>query len=249
MEKVELTKKIFIKGAIQCKSGLHIGGSDQALSIGGVDNVVVRDPLTNVPYIPGSSIKGKMRSLLEKLYGLQPNSPSGKPFIYVPDKNAPPQGIMIGKLFGVPAESDLNEPSRIIVRDAFIKPESKKELEKLETDLPYSEVKTEVTINRLTSKANPRQMERVPAGTKFGFEIIVNIYEGDDEKEILKEVFKGMMLVQDDFLGGSGSRGYGKVKFNVEELSFRTKNIYKELGDKEKYTDLEIPKELRADNE
>ncbi len=245
MESIELTKKIFIKGSIECKSGLHIGGSDQALSIGGVDNVVVRDPLTNVPYIPGSSIKGKMRSLLEKLYGLQPNSPEGQKTIYVPDRNAQPEGMMIGKLFGVPAESDLNEPSRIIVRDAFITPESKKELDKLETDLPYSEVKTEVTINRLTSKANPRQMERVPAGAEFSFEIIVNIYKGDDEKEILNEVFKGMILVQDDFLGGSGSRGYGKVKLRVKKLAYKEQETYKNLGEEKKCEDLTIPEQLK----
>lgn len=244
MEKVELKKKIFIKGTLECKTGLHIGGSDQALSIGGLDNVVVRDPITNIPYIPGSSIKGKMRSLLEKLYGLQPNNPKNKKMIYVPDKDATKEGLMIGKIFGVPAESDIKEPTRLIVRDAFMTEDSVKLLKSLETDLPYTEVKTEVTINRATSEANPRQMERVPAKTKFDFEMVVNIYEEDNEKEILDEILKGLTLIQDDFLGGSGSRGYGKVKFVITSLTYRDKNIYKELKEEKPY-DESIPTSLK----
>ncbi len=253
MSKVKITKKIFIKGTIECKTGLHIGGSDQTLSIGGVDNVVVRDPMTNTPYVPGSSIKGKMRSLLEKYYGLEPNSPSKTPAIYVPQKNeTDPNGIRIGEIFGVPAEIDRISPTRLIVRDAFLTEESKKALENLETDLPYSEVKTEVTINRVSSKANPRQMERVPAGTEFGFEFILNVFaiedgdqeKRDDEKGLLEEVFKGMQLLQDDYLGGSGSRGYGKIKFHIKDLAEKTEDTYKSLS-KEKPYEFEIPEELK----
>ncbi len=253
MSKVKLSKKIFIRGTIKCRTGLHIGGSDQALSIGGVDNVIVRDPISNAPYIPGSSIKGKIRSLLEKHYGLEPNSPPGdNAAFYVPPENeTDPNGIRIGKIFGVPAESKRISPARLIVRDAFLTDESKEKLENLETDLPYSEVKTEVTISRVTSKANPRQMERVPADTEFDFEFVVNIYridngekeETDNEKEFLNEIFKGMMLLQDDYLGGSGSRGYGKVKFHIKDLMVKTEGDYKNL-EKEKPFDFKIPKEL-----
>lgn len=233
MEKAELTKKIFVRGILECKTGLHIGGSDQALSIGGVDNVVVRDPTTGFPYIPGSSIKGKMRSLLEKFHGLidQENQ-----MVYVPkSENDKKEGLMIGKIFGLPAESKLNEPARLIVRDAFMTDDSVSLLKSLETDLPYTEVKTEVTINRLTSKANPRQMERVPANTKFNFEMVVNIYEEDNEKEILGEIFNGLTLIQDDYLGGSGSRGYGKVKFTITDITYKDKEIYKELEEEKPY--------------
>ncbi len=249
--KVKIHKKIFIKGTIECKTGLHIGGSDQSLSIGGVENVIVRDPITNTPYVPGSSIKGKMRALLEKSYGLSPNSSEDKSSIYVPtedEKNK--NGLNIGKLFGVPAESNLISPARLYVRDAFLSEESKQQLEALETDLPYSEVKTEVTINRVTSEANPRQMERVPAGTKFDFEFVVNIYKindtEDNEKEILDEIFKGMMLLQDDYLGGSGSRGYGKIRFHIKNLTEKTEKTYKNLGKEQEYErNYKIPEELK----
>ncbi len=249
MSKVKINKKIFIKGTIECKTGLHIGGSDQTLSIGGVDNVIIRDPISNAPYIPGSSIKGKIRSLLEKHYGLEPNSPKNNPSIYVPKKGEENKnGIKIGEIFGVPAESDIISPARLLVRDAFLTKKSKEDLERIETDLPYSEVKTEVTINRVTSKANPRQMERVPAGTEFEFEFVINAYKIDDtddnEKELLDEVFKGMALLQDDYLGGSGSRGYGKVKFHIKSLSVKTEDTYKNLAEEEPY-ELNIPEELK----
>ena len=248
MSTVKISKKIFIKGTIECKTGLHIGGSDQTLSIGGVDNVIVRNPITNTPYIPGSSIKGKIRSLMEKFYGLGPNA-EGNNTIYVPPKDEiNSDGVKIGMIFGVPAESERISPTRLFVRDAFLTDESKKDLEQLETDLPYSEVKTEVTINRVMSKANPRQMERVPAGTKFNFEFVVNIYKindkDDDEKELLNEIFKGMSLLQDDYLGGSGSRGYGKVKFHIEKLAHKTEDTYKSLSEEQNY-DFAIPEELK----
>ncbi len=173
---------------------------------------------------------------MEKYYEFDPNSPKNNPSI----------------IFGVPAESNLISPTRLFVRDAFLTDESKEKLENLETDLPYSEVKTEVTIDRVTSKANPRQMERVPAGTEFDFEFVVNIYriddgdkeETDNEKELLNEIFKGMILLQDDYLGGSGSRGYGKVKFRIKDLMVKTEDDYKNL-EKEKPFEFEIPDELK----
>ncbi len=240
-KKAQLKKKIFIRGKLRTITGLHIGGSDQSLSIGGVDNVVVRDPITSMPYVPGSSIKGKMRTLVEKLHGLIDKE--GK--VYQPDEKAPEEGKLLGKVFGVSAQSKLDEPTRLIVRDAMLTEESAKELERLETDLPYTEVKTEVTINRLTSAANPRQMERVPAGAEFAFEMVLNIYQGDDEKELLKMVFEGMELLQDDFLGGSGTRGYGKIKLFVDNLHYKDVNTYKELQPEKEYAEVKIPEALK----
>lgn len=239
---MQLKKKIFIRGKLKALSGLHIGGSDQALSIGGVDNVVVRDPITGKPYVPGSSIKGKTRVLVAKLNGLV--TKDGK--VFEPDENEErEEAILFGKVFGVSAQNNIGEPTRLIVRDAMLTKESADELERLETDLPYTEVKTEVTINRITSKANPRQMERVPAGAEFEFEMVLNIYEGDNEKALLDMVLEGMELLQDDFLGGSGSRGYGKVKLSVDKLYFKDVDIYKNLQPEKEYTGVEIPKELK----
>jgi len=248
MKEIKFVKKVFIKGKIKCLTGLHIGGSDQALSIGGVDNVVLRDPITNLPYIPGSSIKGKMRSLLEKFYGLADDDE--KHPVYTPDKDTkrgkepPKEGMRLCQIFGVPAESEFSEPPRLIVRDAFMTEETKNILEKLETDFPYSEVKTEVVINRVTSHANPRQMERIPAGSEFNFQFIVNIFEGDKEDEIIEEIFKAMKLLQDDYLGGSGTRGYGRIKFSIDELTYRDVDIYNQMA-KEKEYEKEIPEELK----
>ena len=242
MKEIKFVKKVFIKGKIKCLTGLHIGGSDQALSIGGVDNVVLRDPITNLPYIPGSSIKGKMRSLLEKFYGVAKNDDKNP--VYVPTTNDREELKRFGKIFGVPAESDFGEPTRLIVRDAFMTEETKNILEKLETDFPYSEVKTEVVINRVTSHANPRQMERIPAGSEFNFQFIVNIFEGDKEDEIIEEIFKAMKLLQDDYLGGSGTRGYGRIKFSIDELTYRDVDIYNQMA-KEKEYEKEIPEELK----
>ena len=243
METIKLVKKIFIDGKIECLTGLHIGGSDQALSIGGVDNVILRDPISNLPYIPGSSIKGKMRALLEKFYNLAKNDDDNP--VYIPKSNEENEdAVRLGKLFGVPAESDFEEPTRLIVRDSKITDETKEKLEKLETDFPYTEVKTEVVINRVTSKANPRQMERVPAGSEFEFQFIINIYNDDKEKEMIKEIFKCMKLLQDDYLGGSGSRGYGRIKFKIEKITYRDMDIYNKL-EKEKEYIIEIPEELK----
>ena len=71
--------KILIKGVIEVKSGLHIGGDDSFSAIGAIDSPVARDPLTREPIIPGSSLKGKMRSLLAREMGSVP-APETKGF-------------------------------------------------------------------------------------------------------------------------------------------------------------------------
>ena len=192
-----LVKKIIYTGKIVLKTGLHIGGTNAALNIGGPDKFVVRNPINNIPYIPGSSLKGKLRSLIEIKNGCSevstdPNSESGK-------------------LFGVAGGNDNTRPSRLIVRDAELDTESKPGMFE-NTDLPYAESKTEVNIDRVTSEAKPRTFERIPAGAEFKLSMVLNIFEGEDEKELEGILFKAIEMLHDDYLGGQGSRGYGQVE-------------------------------------
>lgn len=209
MSDIKLKKKIIYTGTIVLKTGLHIGGTNTALNIGGPDKFVVRNPITQLPYIPGSSLKGKMRSLIELAYGETDNGDVTK------DPNT-----KAGKLFGVASEININNghPSRIIVRDGELKnPE-----ELSNTDLLYTESKTEVTINRITAKANPRTFERVPAGAKFNLEMVLNIFDGDNEDELRNTIKAAIRLLEDDYLGGNGSRGYGQVKIILDDPKVKT---------------------------
>ncbi len=201
---IKLVKKIIYKGQITLKTGLHIGGTNTALNIGGPDSLVVRNPLTNVPYIPGSSLKGKMRSLIE----LRDGTISAKGEVTNDeDSNA-------GALFGTSGANDESHPSRIIVRDAELDLSDPHMFDN--TDLPYTESKTEVTINRITAKANPRTIERVPAGAKFNLSMIINIFDTDDEQQLRKTLKDAIALLEDDYLGGNGSRGYGQVEIKLD---------------------------------
>ena len=204
MSSVKLNKKIIYTGTIELKTGLHIGGTNAALNIGGPDKFVVRNPITNIPYIPGSSLKGKMRSLVEIANG---ETNAGKP------TNNP--NSKAGSLFGVSGDSDNSRPSRLIVRDAELDVSNEKMF--ANTDLPYTESKTEVAIDRVTSKANPRTFERVPAGAKFKLNMVLNIFEGEDEHQLKATLEQAIRLLEDDYLGGHGSRGYGQVKICLDD--------------------------------
>lgn len=246
----QLVKKILIEGTITAKTGLHIGGSSVGMSIGGADATVVRNPLTNEPYIPGSSLKGKMRSLLEKVEG------AFGPAIGEHIQKGPltefktvGNGLtkedvdrinLIVKIFGTMPEKIKDEkgnrleevPSRLIVRDCELEKESAKTLgNSKDTDMPYTEVKTEVVIDRITSAATPRQLERVPAGAVFNMRMILNVYNGDDEKAMINKIFEGLALVQNDYLGGKGTRGSGEVDIKITQLKFKDKKVYEDAGD------------------
>lgn len=205
----KLVKKIVCTGQITLKTGLHIGGTNTALNSGGPDSFVVRNPLTNVPYIPGSSLKGKMRSLIELRDGT----------IDKKGNVTNDQESNAGALFGTSGANDESHPSRIIVRDAELDLSDPHMFDN--TDLPYTESKTEVTINRITAKANPRTIERVPAGAKFNMNVVINIFDTDNEQQLLKTFKDAIALLQDDYLGGNGSRGYGQVEFS--EIKYDTK--------------------------
>lgn len=216
----KLVKKIIIKGKIVAMSGILVGASNTAMEIGGLDKQVIRNPITKIPYIPGSSLKGKMRSLLELNNGTIGTSRGFGP-TQNPDHAA-------AKLFGYIKDKDnegkkqRQQPSRIIVRDGELTKESQERL-KLHTTL-YTETKAENSIDRITSEANPRFFERVPAGAEFALNLTLNVFENEDD--YLKHVFAALKLVQDDYLGGCGSRGNGQVRFVIEKISERTQDYY-----------------------
>ena len=210
----QLIKKIKIQSSITLVTGLHIGGSSENVEIGGIDSPVIKlGTRENQPYIPGSSLKGKMRCLLEQAAG------------------APKIGLNaeVNNLFGIiesRANGTSNQPSKLIVRDAMLSPKSVTALLGSDgLDMPFTESKTENTIDRVegaTVKGGVRTTERVPAGAEFQAEFILNIWDDDDEAKLLDLFRKGISLLENDYLGGSGSRGYGQIKFgelNIIELS------------------------------
>jgi CRISPR-associated protein Csm3 len=176
------------------------------MEIGGLENPVIRHPLTKLPYIPGSSLKGKLRSLLE--YKTGQVGPNGEPCGCT--------RCLVCKVFGPhkQVKHDLG-PTRIIVRDAAMAEEWAKRLEPLrEEGLLYVEVKSENWIDRRTGVAGGgglRTQERVPAGAQFMLNISVRVFDGDKEAEIIDFIRQGLELLPHDTLGGSGSRGYGWV--------------------------------------
>lgn len=205
---MELKKHVVISGKVRCETGLHIGGSTQEMEIGGVDLPVIKHPVTREPYIPGSSLKGKMRSELEKKYNKTQN---GEPCGCGKDD------CFVCRIFG-PHKNTQHKlgPTRILVRDCPLSQKSRDEYNKLakEKGIDFIEKKTENIINRLRGTAeHPRTQERVPAGAEFDLEIVLQIFDNDEESDLLNKVKEGLNLVQKSYLGGSGSRGYGKVKF------------------------------------
>ena len=210
----KLIKKILYTGTITLKTGLHIGGTNTALNIGGPDNFVVRNPLNKKPYIPGSSLKGKLRSLLELRYGEigEGGGACEKPY------------SKSGSLFGVSADkkNKNSHASRLIIRDAEMRIDDRMEELFKNTDLLYTESKTEANIDRVTSAANPRTYERVPAGAEFEVNMVLNIFDTDDEAKLKRLLEESIALLHDDYLGGSGSRGYGQVELKWNDVKEKT---------------------------
>lgn len=235
----KLIGKAFISGRIVVKTGLHIGGSKTVLDIGGVDLNVIKTH-QGVPYIPGSSLKGKLRSILAREEGSlaikrEPNMPDG--MIVDSEK--------INLLFGKGAEKDTVDQrlpancqlTRLIVRDAFLDVRHfQKHFYDIEPDddgvedelVSFTEIKTENTINRITGTAqHPRQLERVPPGAEFDFEIIYNVFNKEEMVLHLNALMLAMRILQDDYLGGSGSRGYGQIGFKSMKYEYCSIDDYK----------------------
>lgn len=226
--------KLIIGGHIKTATGLHIGAASTGLEIGGVDKVVVRNPLDNLPYIPGSSLKGKLRALLERASGFAEPTKRvwvkrdeismhlcNDPLCYVCNifgRNNAEMTPVVGARFKITCTT----PTRLAVRDSKL---IKSSLAGAQTDLPYTEVKWEVGIDRITSQANPRQMERVPAGALFDLEMVYTVFEPADRDNLI-HLFEAMAWLEDDYLGGQGSRGAGKVVFEGLKLDWRPARFY-----------------------
>ncbi|MDK3157812.1 type III-A CRISPR-associated RAMP protein Csm3 [Kamptonema cortianum] len=266
-----LLGKIRLNSAIALKTGLHIGGGGETLDIGGIDKPVIRDPLTRQPYLPGSSIKGKLRAILERLLNKPLNRPGGTGtyryesddledgFSEINGQIIPYEGAstcQISRVFGSTAgpsgrgnktwiktstvqaqkleekETRIingesytstvgrNFPARLIIRDCHLVDRAAEELKRIDTGLYMTEWKFENGLDRVTAAANPRQIERVPAGSLFNFELVYTVENADQVQEDIKNIALAIAILEDDALGGHGSRGYGKIEFQNFELSY-----------------------------
>ena len=277
--KRQLAGKIRIESILLVETGLHIGGGGETLDIGGLDKPVIRDPLTQQPYLPGSSIKGKLRSILERFHNKPLNRERNRIYRYESDdvvdgyteisagqfmafqgastcpvsrlfgstgvkcwiptsditpetekvsntrpQNIPTDGVEHTKVVGH------NAPARLIVRDCHLDSPSAEKLKRIDTGLYMTEWKFENGIDRITSAANPRQVERVPAGSKFRFELVYTIENETQVVEDLKNLAIALAILEDDALGGHGSRGYGKVKFQQIKFFYRSLAQYQTIG-------------------
>lgn len=201
-----MLEKVLNLNYILClDSGLHIGGSEDSFDIGGADSTVIRNPLNNQPYIPGSSIKGKLKSLLKMKYGkLNEND------LQLVDKN---QIAVFSPVEGIENPNYI-QVSRCIFRDATLTEDSIGKLQKYLGKGVFTEIKGENSINIMKAKAaNPRFIERVPAGAEFEGKIILQVFQGDDEEKLKKTVLEAMRLLENNYLGHSGTRGYGRLHF------------------------------------
>ncbi len=263
-----LLGNIVIKGTICAKTGLHIGASNDTVEIGGIDSPVIKHPITGAPYIPGSSLKGKMRSIMEKIalamcptkivYNRNSGSEKNHIMQHVCDdidsfeydnskfehNKQPIQGpgaknCKICRVYGSTGQSKNNSnkkrnfPAKILVRDCNLT-EKGEQLLKPDNIFVF-EAKMENAIDRVTAAAQPRTFERVPAGAEFGFEIVykvqidyenVQIFEQEIDNVIIdiKNIFLVLSIIQHDGLGGSISRGYGRVEFLIDK---KTSKYYK----------------------
>lgn len=274
-----LLGKIVITSNLVVETGLHIGGGGENLDIGGLDKPVIRDPITKRPYLPGSSLKGKLRSILERIHN-KPLNRSGGSGIRRYESDDLENGYteisenqlirytgankcLISRVFGSTGSKcwvleelkntqDLeiinpeprtidgkphiyvkgrNFPARLIVRDCHLEDSSFKELREADTGLYLTEWKFENSIDRITAAANPRQFERVPAGAKFEFELVYTIENLQQAQEDLQNLAIALAILEDDALGGHGSRGYGKIKFENFQIDYRSIDYYKQVKD------------------
>lgn len=221
--KLEAIKQV--TGTITLKSGLHIGAGNTEMRIGGTDSPVVTHPHSGLPYIPGSSLKGKIRSLLEMRSGLMAKT-----------KGSPINGALFGDLkgderaearrilrfFGASAADSAEGaeigPTRASFADCFINQKCRDDI--IADNLAFTEVKSENSIDRIKGVAqHPRFIERVPAGMVFDFAVTIKKMEGDED--LLSLFLEGCRLLELDALGGSGSRGYGRVQFAFADATIQ----------------------------
>ncbi|AKT42847.1 type III-A CRISPR-associated RAMP protein Csm3 [Chondromyces crocatus] len=267
-----MLEKVFLRGTITTLTGLRVGGSEQGLDAAALENLVVRHALLDEPYIPGSSLRGRMRCLLERLQGIA-GPPAGDGIGFGPADD--PVHPLV-QLFGMASKDGAGMPSRVMVRDALLTAESRKRLGRLRGVLPMTETKAEAMIDRVTAAATARTVERLPAGAELRFELVLDVRalperqvavvsevhvaeatgaaaeptaqvpgqalpaawllevqrasrseeNGWGRDEDLRWLLTGLDLIQDDAIGGHGSRGYGRVKIRLDGVTHRTRDDY-----------------------
>jgi CRISPR-associated protein Csm3 len=240
---LKLAGKLILSADLHCETGLHIGAGKGSLEIGGADNPVVKDAF-GMPYIPGSSLRGKLRSLLENAMGL--TSPSELVYvsrrrgqevrIHQSDRPDDEICLLFGRnpgrmerVEGEPLESASASPARLTVYDAPLDPDSVTPQMRENLDDEITEVKSENAIDRITSQSNPRTLERVPARARFRVRMVLDIL-CDEDKALAARLLEGLRLLEDDALGGGGSRGSGRVRFSDVKLVWRNRAFYSSAG-------------------
>lgn len=207
-------KKVIMSGILTTKTGLSIGGTKDDIGIGTSDNPIIKNPLNGQPYIPGSSIKGKMRSLFETA-GLQKGNDAELCRCGRTD-------CVVCKMFGAHMNTNAKSGSpRVLFRDATLTPE----FERLQNVI---EIKTETCIDRATGVAKNgslRQKERVAAGVNFDYEIVILVHDDDDEKELIELVKSGLRMIEATGLGSKITAGYGKVDFNIDKMTIKSEEF------------------------
>jgi CRISPR-associated protein Csm3 len=237
--KLKLLGKLILAGDLHCETGLHIGAGKGSLEIGGADNPVVKDAF-GLPYIPGSSLRGRLRSLLESALGL--TAPEELVYlskrrgqevrIHQSDRPDDEVCVLFGRnpgrmerVVGEPLEARTATPARLAVYDAPLDPDSITAQMRENLDDEITEVKSENAIDRITSQANPRTLERVPAGARFRVRMVLDIL-CEEDKVLPARLIAGLRLLEDDALGGGGSRGSGRVRFAKLSLVWRSEAFY-----------------------
>jgi len=236
---LKLIGKLILSGDLHCETGLHIGAGKGSLEIGGADNPVVKDAF-GLPYIPGSSLRGRLRSLLESAMGL--TAPSELVYlskrrgqevrIHQSDRPDDEVCLLFGRnpgrmerVEGDAIESRSASPSRLAVYDAPLDATSITVQMRENLDDEITEVKSENAIDRITSQANPRTLERVPAGARFKIRMVLDIL-CEEDKALVGRLIGGLRLLEDDALGGGGSRGNGRVRLANLALIWRGESFY-----------------------
>ncbi|HXA05167.1 MAG TPA: type III-A CRISPR-associated RAMP protein Csm3 [Bryobacteraceae bacterium] len=240
---LKLIGKLILEGELHCETGLHIGAGKGSLEIGGSDNPVVKDAHGH-PYIPGSSLRGRIRSLLEQFSGAAVPSElvylsrrKGQEVrIHQSDRPDDDICLLFGRnagrmerVTGEPVDSHNASPARLAVFDAPLEMESITVSMRENLDDELTEVKSENAIDRITSQANPRTLERVPAGARFRVRFIMDVL-CDEDAPLFGQLVQGLRLLEDDTLGGGGSRGSGRVRFAGLKLIWRNREYYASGG-------------------
>lgn len=211
--------KIEISGTIVLRTGMHIGTTEAFAAIGAIDSPVARDQISGLPYLPGSSLKGKMRSLLGKAYNDR---------VRINSRDEDDERIK--RVFGCSKNKEGNpQPSRLIFSDAVL---SNADELRAQGITSVTEAKEENTINPLTAIANPRQIERVIRGAAFPLSMIYNVMDLDTLEEDFRTIADGLQLLGYDYIGGHGSRGYGRIEIRDVDISCVVGDVPDELMDK-----------------